>query len=79
MAECQRCKAADAVWAYQPELTDKKGRAAAYALGWHIRGFFVLKVCDKCLEELRCQETKKQSRGLTSTLPAVPNAEGVGV
>lgn len=45
--KCQRCKADEAIWAWQPDLD------AIYAIGWHQRGFTVVAICDACRDEIR--------------------------
>lgn len=47
ITKCQSCKQAEAEWAYQPELE------SFYAIGWHQRGFAVVKVCESCRQQIK--------------------------
>lgn len=44
---CERCEVGIAEWAWQPGLKH------FYVLGWHARGFAVVKVCDDCQNTMR--------------------------
>ena len=47
--KCKRCRAGEAVWAYQPDLE------AFYTLGFHQRGFEVIPVCEDCRAAIRAE------------------------
>jgi len=53
--KCQVCKKNRANYAVQII----GGEVSAYSLGWHIRGFPMIKVCDGCLEETKAKLEKK--------------------
>ena len=48
MSKCQICKQEDAVSAFQPFGPDEQPHTFMTALGWHYRGFPVIKVCGAC-------------------------------
>lgn len=52
MIKCKICKKNEAVWAMQYIGENKP---SFYTLGWHIRGFLVVKICDDC----KVKEQKK--------------------
>jgi len=47
MSKCQVCKVNQAEWAWQP-FGPGESVLSFTAIGWHYRGFPVVKVCDEC-------------------------------
>lgn len=50
MSKCVSCKINEAEWAFQPFGPDEKFSVSL--LGWHYRGFAVIKLCNDCKDEL---------------------------
>ncbi|MFA5636866.1 MAG: hypothetical protein WC977_13295 [Anaerovoracaceae bacterium] len=48
--KCAICKTEEACYAMQYIGED---RPSFYRLGWHIRGFSVTKVCEKCADKIK--------------------------
>ena len=48
MSKCQICKHEDAIFAFQPFGPDEQPHIFMMELGWHYRGFAVIKVCGAC-------------------------------
>ena len=46
---CEICKKSEAIYAVQVV----GGEISTYTIGWHIRGFPVKKVCEKCLPDFK--------------------------
>ena len=58
-AKCQLCHEREADWALQYIGSDEP---MVYALGYHIRGFRVTKVCWECAERTRNEYVRAQNR-----------------
>ncbi len=57
--KCQLCRQRPAEWAMQYLGED---RPTFYRLGWHARGFKVVKVCEQCRQAERAKHESDHSR-----------------
>ena len=53
---CEICHESEAIYAVQVI----GGEISVYTIGWHVRGFQVKKVCEKCLPDFK----EKLAKGL---------------
>lgn len=56
IGKCEKCKENESTWA----VREIEGEVNVYMHGWHILGFPIIMICDKCLENVKDEIEKNQ-------------------